>query len=183
MRLPTLMTPRAPWRLPSKQYIADATLDTDTASGSATGMVMVADDESVLDDPREVHYSAARHSFSIVLSGKDVRRGLFLSPPKKKHRSVPTKILLPDTFLRCDTQKKKKKNKGNYTNLTDVVFVRQDAKTVPRSTVALDRRWFFQVTAELQRMPIDSSASVFVYSTLLYFRVFFISAECPSRLL
>ena len=46
--------------------------------------------------------------------------------------------------------------------------------------MALDRRWFFQVTAELQRMLIDNSASirirrwcVFVYSTLLYFRVLF----------
>ena len=40
---------------------------------------------------------------------------------------------------------------GNYTTLTDIVFVRRDAKRGPRSTMALDRRWFFQVTAELQK--------------------------------
>ena len=99
----------------------------------------------------------------------DVRRGLFLS--QKMHRSVTTNILLLDMFLRCDSI-----NIGNYAIL--------------RITMALDRRWFFQVTAELQRMPIDKSAGIwvrrwcfFVYSTLLYFRVFIfcISAECPSR--
>ena len=72
--------------------------------------------------------------------------------------------------------------------LTDIGCVRQDAKKGPRSTMASDRRWFFQVTAELQRMPIDSSASIsmrtecdFVDSTLLPFRFLFcISAECSS---
>ena len=33
-------------------------------------------------------------------------------------------------------------------------------KKKPRYTMALDRRWLFQVTAELQRMPIDNSASI-----------------------
>ena len=33
----------------------------------------------------------------------DVRRGLFFCP-QKMHRSVTTKILLPDMFLRCDTK-------------------------------------------------------------------------------
>ena len=42
-------------------------------------------------------------------------------------------------------------NIGNYTVLTDIMFVRQDAKKKgPRSTMA----------AELQRMPIDNSASI-----------------------
>ena len=59
--------------------------------------------------------------------------------------------------------------------LTDIVFVRQDAEKELRSTMALDCRWFFQVTGELQRMPVDSSASI-VFSCF-----FFISAECPSR--
>ena len=34
---------------------------------------------------------------------RGVRRGLFLVP-KKKHRFVTTKILLPDMFFRCDTR-------------------------------------------------------------------------------
>ena len=55
---------------------------------------------------------------------------------RKVHRSVTTKILLPDMF---------------FGRLTDIVFVRQDAKKEPRSTMALDRRWFFHVTAELRR--------------------------------
>ena len=38
-------------------------------------------------------------------------------------RSVTTKILLPDMFLQCDTNKH-----GKLRNLTDIVFVRQDAK-------------------------------------------------------
>ena len=72
------------------------------------------------------------------------------------HRSVTTKILLVDMFLQCDT-----KNIGNIRNLTDIIFVRQDAKKKgPRSKIALDRRWFFQVAEELQRMPIDNSASI-----------------------
>ena len=52
-------------------------------------------------------------------------------------------------FVRCNTRKP-----------TDIVFVRQDAKKGPRSTMVLDRWWLFQVTAELQRMPSDKSASV-----------------------
>ena len=44
--------------------------------------------------------------------------------------------------------------------LTDFVFVRQDAKKGPRFTMALDRRWFFQGTAELQKTPIYNSASI-----------------------
>ena len=84
---------------------------------------------------------------------RDVRRGLFLS--QKMHRSVTAKHLLPDMFLRCDTKKHWK-----LRNLTDIVFVRQDARKGPRSTMALYRRCFFQVTAELQRMPIDTSASI-----------------------
>ena len=68
---------------------------------------------------------------------RDVRRGLFFWLPKK-HRSVTTQILLPDMILRCDTE-----NKGNKTILSDIVFVRQDAKKGARSTMALDRRCFF----------------------------------------
>ena len=71
------------------------------------------------------------------------------------HRSVTTKILLQDMFLRCDS-----KNTGQLHNFTDIVFVRQDAKKGPRSTMVMDRRWFFHVTAELQTMPIDNSASI-----------------------
>ena len=74
---------------------------------------------------------------------------------KKWHRSVTTNILLPDMFLRCD------KNIGNYPILTDLVFVRLDAKKRER---APRWRWivdvFFQVTAELQGVPIDNSDSI-----------------------
>ena len=68
--------------------------------------------------------SVDRHHW--VNIGKKLQLGMcvaafFLSP--KKHRSVTTKILLPDMFLRCDT-----KNIRNFTILTDIVFVRQDAK-------------------------------------------------------
>ena len=45
----------------------------------------------------------------------------FLSP--KMQRSVTTKILLPDMFLRYDTN-----STGNYGKLSDFVFVRQHAK-------------------------------------------------------
>ena len=96
------------------------------------------------------------------------------------------KILLPHMFLRYDRRKHEKLHK-----LTDIVLVRQEAKKGPRSTMALDRRWFFQVTAELQKMPIETiqpafeyadSAFVFIYSSLLYFLFLFcISAECSSR--
>ena len=75
---------------------------------------------------------------------------------QKMHRSVTVNILLPDMFLRCDTRKHEKIMQV----LTDFVFVRQDAKKGPRFTMALDRRWFFQVTAELQKTPIDNSASI-----------------------
>ena len=53
-------------------------------------------------------------------------------------------------------------------NLTDIVFVRQDEKKGPRSTMALDRGWFFQVTAEVQRMSIDNSAFEFADSAFLF---------------
>ena len=65
--------------------------------------------------------------------------------------------------------------------LTDIVFVRQDAKKdrAPRWRSIVDG-FSFQVTAELQKMPIDNSASigirrwcVCVDSTLLYLRFFF----------
>ena len=78
------------------------------------------------------------------LSNRDVRRGIF--PVSKKHRSV---------FFRCLYEKHRK-----LRNFIDIVFVRQEQKKEPRSTMALDRQWFFQVTLELQGMPIDNSASI-----------------------
>ena len=66
---------------------------------------------------------------------RNVRRGLF--SVAKKHRYD-----FFDVFFRCDTTKHRK-----LSNLTDIVFVRQDAKKKrQRSTMALDRRCFFQVT-------------------------------------
>ena len=70
------------------------------------------------------------------------------------HRSVTTNILLPDMFLRCDT-----KQHWQLCNFDGYRSVRQDTRKGPRSTMASDRRWFCQVTAELQRMPINNSAS------------------------
>ena len=43
--------------------------------------------------------------------------------------------LLPDMFVRCDARK----HRHYFSILTDVVFVRQDAKKGPRSTMALGR--------------------------------------------
>ena len=55
--------------------------------------------------------------------------------------------------------------------------------------MALDRRWFLRVTAELQRMPIDNLASILLsqkvrfclLNTVVFSCLFCISAECPSR--
>ena len=56
------------------------------------------------------------------------------------HRSVTTKILLPDMFLRRDTRKRKKlRNVDGYR-----FFAIQDAKKGRRSTMASDRRWIFK---------------------------------------
>ena len=76
--------------------------------------------------------------------------------------------------------------------MTHIVFLRQDAKKGPRPTTALDRRWFFQVTAELQRMPIDNSASIlntqivrflFIQHCCIFVFFFCISAECSCHFL
>ena len=53
--------------------------------------------------------------------GRDVHRGIVLS--QNMHHSVTTKMLVPDMFFRCDTR-----NIGKYSILTDIVFVREDAK-------------------------------------------------------
>ena len=75
---------------------------------------------------------------------------------QKTHRSVTTKILSPGIFVRCDTRKQTKLN--NVGGHRFCATTRK--KKGPRSTMALDRRWFFQVTAELQRMPSNNCAFV-----------------------
>ena len=112
----------------------------------------------------------------------DVRRGLFFWS-QKMHRSVTTKILLPDMFLRCDTKTSKITQFDGYRFLCD-----KTQKKEPRSTMALDRRWFFQVTTELQRMSIASiwyaDSALFCLDNTVVFSCFFcISADCPSRFL
>ena len=81
-----------------------------------------------------------------------VRRGLFFCPKKC---TVPTKIL----YRTCSFDVIRE-NLGNDAILMDIVFCGTGRKKGHLSTMALDRRWFFQVTAELQRLPIDNSASI-----------------------
>ena len=77
--------------------------------------------------------------------------------PKKLHRfrdhqNSSTGHVCP----RCDARKH-----GRYPSLTDIVFVRRHAK---KGTALHDGvgslMFFFQVTADLQRMPLDNSASI-----------------------
>ena len=69
---------------------------------------------------------------------------------------------------------------GRYAIVTDIVFVRQDVKNRPRSTMALDRRWFFQVTADLNRLQLtnqqafEHAGSAFLFFNTVVFRVFFL---------
>ena len=81
----------------------------------------------------------------------------FLS--QKMHRSVTTKILLPAMFLRCGTRK--------HTKLRNFDGYRCCATRRKKGTALHDgagSSMVFQVTAELQTMPFDNSAST----------------ECPS---
>ena len=82
-------------------------------------------------------------------SFKDVRRGFFWS--QKMHHSVTTKSLLPDMHVRRVTIVHRK-----LPMLTDIVLY--------ACSEALKSGWivdgFFRVTAELQRMPSDTSASI-----------------------
>ena len=66
---------------------------------------------------------------------RDVRRGLILS--QKMHRSVTPEILQRDMFVRCHT-----KNNGKITYADGYRFCTTRDKKEPRSTMALDRRWF-----------------------------------------
>ena len=134
-------------------------------------------------------------------SSRDVLHGLFLSQ-KKMHRSVTTKILVPDMFLRCDTKKKTKEltqfdgsrfcttRRKKGTALHDGVGSSMVCSSDSRASKCHYSCWSCQKKKKLQRMAIDSPASVwirrwcvFVCSTLLYFRVFFfcMSAHAPFR--
>ena len=80
---------------------------------------------------------------------------LFLGP-KKMHRSVTTKLLLPDTFLRCDTIKRgKSRNVDGY-----FFFCATRRKKGTALHDGVGSSMVFQLTAELPRMPIDNSASI-----------------------
>ena len=93
-------------------------------------------------------HSSKQHSETEQWS-RAVRRGLFFLS-HTMHRSVATKILLPDMFFRCDT-----KNIGNYENFDGYRFcATRRKKKGPRSAMALDRRCFFQVTAEIQKCQL-----------------------------
>ena len=102
---------------------------------------------------RECLTCSTRHKRGPRTAAGDLRRGLFC-PPKKMHRSVTTKVLSPDTCVRCDSRKH-----GDLLKfLTDIVVcaTRRKKGTALHDGVG-SSMFFFQVTAELQRMPTDNS--------------------------
>ena len=76
-----------------------------------------------VDQPHKVFHTLCRRSPSKTRryghGGRVVRLGcgsrpFFFCQKKKEHRSVTTKILLPDMFLRCDTKNRRSRNVDGY---------------------------------------------------------------------
>ena len=109
---------------------------------------------------------------------QDVRCGLF-PVPEKMHRSVTTRILLPDMFVRCNTRKH-----GKLRNFDGYCFcVRQDAKKGTALHDGVGSLTFFRATrqqsfkgSQLTIQPAFEYAdrAYFVHSTPLYFSCLFL---------